>query len=86
MGGERSDFRDGFPSVIQTDIALEPEDQGGPVVTLDGEIIGLNIARAGRIKTYTLPSEVILELLEDVDFHRFINPVTNDIKSFELLE
>ena len=35
---------------------LQPWLCGGPLVNLDGEAIGLNIARAGRVTTYALPA------------------------------
>ncbi len=46
----------GYGTVIQTDLPIEPEYCGGPVVDLDGRLVGFNIARAGRIKTYALPA------------------------------
>ena len=42
----------------------EKQQCGGPVVDLNGNVIGINIARAGRIKTYTIPAADILALLE----------------------
>jgi len=55
LGGELSTRRSGFPSVFQHDSYLQPEQCGGPVVNLDGEVVGLNIARAGRVATYAIP-------------------------------
>ena len=66
MGGELSGRRTGFGSVIQTDMVLTPKDCGGPVVDLDGKVLGVNIARAGRVETWILPSEVIKPLLADL--------------------
>ena len=45
---------------------LKPNECGGPLVDLDGRVIGLNIARAGRTETYAIPSEVILQLLPEL--------------------
>lgn len=55
LGGELSTRRSGFPSVFQHDSYLQPEQCGGPVVNLDGQVVGLNIARAGRVATYAIP-------------------------------
>jgi serine protease Do len=66
MGGELSGRRTGFGSVLQTDMVVEPKNCGGPVVDLDGKVLGVNIARAGRVETWILPSEVIRPLLDDL--------------------
>lgn len=49
---------DNFPEVVQHDIPLHPADMGGPVATLEGKIIGINIARVDRVTTFALPMEV----------------------------
>ncbi|QDU74124.1 serine endoprotease [Bremerella volcania] len=59
LGGELSTRRSGFPSVFQHDSYLQPEQCGGPVVNLDGQVVGLNIARAGRVATYAIPGSVL---------------------------
>ena len=66
MGSTLSNRRTGFPTVLQHDIVLKPNECGGPLVDLDGRVIGLNIARAGRTETYAIPSEVILQLLPEL--------------------
>lgn len=63
MGTEVSDIRTGFPSIIQTDLPIEPRQCGGPVVDLRGNVIGINIARAGRIKTFMIPAEEVHRLV-----------------------
>lgn len=63
MGGDISERRRGFERVLQHDAEIEPEHCGGPLVNLDGEVVGLNIARAGRISTYALPSGLIKQKL-----------------------
>ncbi|RCS41029.1 PDZ domain-containing protein [Bremerella cremea] len=55
LGGELSTRRSGFPAVFQHDSYLQPEQCGGPIVNLDGKVVGLNIARAGRVATYAIP-------------------------------
>lgn len=61
LGGELSTRRSGFPSVFQHDSYLQPEQCGGPIVNLDGQVVGLNIARAGRVATYAIPGSVLSE-------------------------
>ena len=54
----------GFSNVLQTDIPIVPQHCGGPVVDLDGKVIGISIARSGRTKTYVVPSSEIDELMQ----------------------
>ena len=63
MGSTLSVRRTGFPQVLQTDMVVDAKDVGGPVVDLDGNVLGINIARAGRVETWVLPSEEIRPLL-----------------------
>lgn len=49
---------DNFPEVLQHDIPLHPSDMGGPVATLEGKVVGINIARVDRVTTFALPVEV----------------------------
>jgi serine protease Do len=66
MGSELSGRRTGFPTFLQHDGVLKPQDCGGPLVDLDGKVIGINIARAGRVETYAIPSEAVQTLLPDL--------------------
>ncbi|MDB5331229.1 MAG: hypothetical protein JWP03_2380 [Phycisphaerales bacterium] len=66
MGGALSERNSNFPAVLQHDTVLTPAQCGGPLVTLDGKAIGINIARAGRVESYVLPADVILALLDDL--------------------
>ncbi|MBL8848337.1 MAG: PDZ domain-containing protein [Planctomycetaceae bacterium] len=63
MGGELSLRRTGFSAVLQHDTVLAPEDCGGPIVDLNGDAVGLNIARAGRTETFALPADVVISVL-----------------------
>lgn len=63
MGSELSDRRRGFEMVLQHDAEVKPVHCGGPLVNLDGEVVGLNIARAGRIASYALPSSLLRQKL-----------------------
>ncbi len=64
LGGELSERRGGFEQVLQHDTVLRPRDCGGPVVDLDGNVVGINIARAERVASYALPATVVLEVLD----------------------
>jgi len=59
MGSTLSERRRGFEMVLQHDAEIHPEHCGGPLVNLKGEVVGINIARAGRISSYSLPSSLI---------------------------
>ena len=48
---------DSFPDALQHDIPLAPSDMGGPLATLDGKVVGINIARVDRVTTFALPVE-----------------------------
>jgi len=64
MGGALSERRQGFERVLQHDAEIRPEHCGGPVVNLKGEVVGINIARAGRVATYALPGSLVKRELE----------------------
>ncbi|EAQ81887.1 S1C family serine protease [Blastopirellula marina] len=64
LGGPLSSRRSGFPTVFQHDTFLRPEDCGGPVVNLDGKVVGLNIARAGRVASYAIPASILSEVVQ----------------------
>lgn len=64
LGGHRlSQVRENFQNVIQTDMQIQPEDCGAPVVDLSGRPVGIAIARAGRIKTFVIPAATLADLL-----------------------
>ena len=67
LGAIPSKRADNFPSVFQHDAPLFPEQCGGPVVDLDGKVIGVNIARNGRAASYAIPLENVQRL-----FRQFI--------------
>lgn len=63
MGAVPSLVRSNFPSVIQSDMPINPYDAGAPVADLDGNIVGITIARGSRIKTFIIPTKTIKKLL-----------------------
>ncbi|MCI0682117.1 MAG: gamma subclass chorismate mutase AroQ [Gemmataceae bacterium] len=66
MGSELSSRISGYPTILQHDSVIKPTDCGGPIVDLDGRVIGINICRAGRTESWAVPSEVIQPLLFDM--------------------
>jgi serine protease Do len=71
MGTTLSSRRGGFPSILQHDSGIRPEDCGGPLVDLDGKAVGINIARAGRTETFAIPAEEIQSLIGDLKSGKF---------------
>ena len=63
VGGRFSTRRVGYRSALQTDLTLTPEQCGGPLVDLEGRVVGLNIARSSRIRSFALPGASLRELL-----------------------
>ncbi len=74
MGSVLSSRRTGFPSVIMHDMVLKPSDCGGPLVDLSGHILGLNIARAGRVETWTLPAEELNKIIPELKAGKYPPP------------
>ncbi len=66
LGGKLSARAEGFDMAIQHDTVLQPWQCGGPLMNLDGKAIGLNIARAGRVASYALPSELVKQIIQDL--------------------
>jgi S1-C subfamily serine protease len=60
VNGPRNARLSGFDRVIQHDTVLDPDECGGPVLDTSGRVIGINIARAGRVVSYALPSSLVL--------------------------
>ena len=73
-GGGLSSRRTGFPQVIQHDTILLPKDCGGPLVDLEGRVVGINIARAGRVESWALPADVITPVLKELLDGKFPAP------------
>jgi serine protease Do len=66
MGSKLSSRRTGYPTILQHDSVLLPEDCGGPLVDLAGRVLGINVCRAGRVESWTVPTEVIRPLLVEM--------------------
>jgi serine protease Do len=74
--GNLSLRRTGFAEVIQHDTVLDAEDCGGPLVGLDGLGLGINVARASRTATYSIPADVIVSILPDMKNGKYPPPST----------
>ena len=64
MGGEPNRIRDGFSRVVQSDMKIQADQVGGPVVDLEGRVVGITMARADRTRTYIMGSEALMDLLK----------------------
>jgi serine protease Do len=58
--------RDSFPTVFTHDFSLRPEQCGGPVVDLSGNVVGLNIARADATRTLAIPADVLRAVIKSL--------------------
>ncbi len=65
MGGELSERRTAFPAILQHDSILKPNECGGPLCDINGNCLGINIARAGRVESYALPIDIIGTLVPE---------------------
>ena len=66
LGGGLSERRFGFASAFQHDTVIEPTEVGGPVVNLDGEVVGFNIARSGRTETYAIAADSLAKVVKEL--------------------
>jgi hypothetical protein len=67
MSGPLSERLSGFPLALQHDMPISPVVCGGPLLDLQGRCIGINVSRAGRVKTLAIPASDIRKLLSSVD-------------------
>ena len=65
-GGPFSTRRFGFGKVIAHDSVIAPENCGGPLVALDGNVVGINIARSMRVATFAVPISSIYRFIKYV--------------------
>jgi serine protease Do len=70
-GGRLSVRRTDLGTVFQHDAPIDPERCGGPIVGLDGKVVGINIARAGRTAAYAIPATIIPPLIEPLQSGKF---------------
>jgi S1-C subfamily serine protease len=58
-GGKLSKRRTNFPLAIQTDTAIWADQCGGPLINLQGQTIGVTIARYDRVCTFAIPAGLV---------------------------
>jgi len=75
MGSELSKRAKDFPMAFQHDTALQANECGGPVVDIEGRIVGINIAREGRVSSLAIPTSMVLEVVDRLKTGEF-GPVT----------
>lgn len=61
-----SERRTGFPMVIQHETMVTRRTVGGPVFTLDGHFVGMNIAAVNRVEAFAIPSQELAEVFESL--------------------
>jgi len=88
MSGRLSRHRRSFINVFQHDLVLAPEECGGPLVDLDGHVVGLDIARSGRVESLAIPAADLKNLLAQVTTGKFALPdldaLRDELKKAEL--
>ncbi|WP_316798359.1 trypsin-like peptidase domain-containing protein [Pedobacter frigidisoli] len=64
FAGGKSVRRDGFEKVFIHDIAIKPEECGGPLFDRKGHLLGITIARYSRTSCLAIPTAVLLNFLK----------------------
>ncbi|MDZ7689222.1 MAG: trypsin-like peptidase domain-containing protein [Halobacteriales archaeon] len=59
-----SDFS--IPDTVQTDAGIDSGNSGGPLVTLDGEVVGVNRARQGNSIGFAVSSALVERVVPDL--------------------
>jgi ubiquinone biosynthesis protein UbiJ len=77
MGARLSGRRKNFPLAFQHDTALRANECGGPVVNLDGDVVGVNVARAGRVSSLAIPAHRVLEIIEELGSGAYSPEIVN---------
>lgn len=57
-----------LPGVIQTDAAINPGNSGGPLLTLDGKVIGINVAtvQGAQSISFAIPVNMVKNIIRNV--------------------
>jgi serine protease Do len=56
--------------VLPHDTVVRPRDCGGPLVDTDGNVVGINIARALRVSTFAIPADTVRQVVEELKQRR----------------
>lgn len=65
-GGKLSERRTDFPVALTHDAVIWANDIGGPALNLDGQAVGINIARYGRTATYAIPADQAQQIINQM--------------------
>ena len=77
MGSILSRRRKNFPDAFQHDSMLTSKTCGGPVVDLSGKIVGINIARSGRVESLAIPAYLAREIVESLKTGKLAPEIVN---------
>ncbi len=80
MGSVLSRRSNDFEMALQHDSPLQAKQCGGPLVDLSGNVVGINIARSGRVDSLALPAEVVLPILQELKTGKMLPAVVNKEK------
>jgi serine protease Do len=88
MGSDLTRKSAEFPNAMTNDLGLDADQCGGPVVNIDGKMVGMNVARSGRTSTFMINNKVIKDLLSSLNTGKLadvIDPTTvdRDIADYE---
>lgn len=77
MGSTLSKRRKKFPIAFQHDSGLNSNTCGGPIVDLSGKIVGINIARSGRVSSLALPVEIVRPIISMLKTGEYAPAIVN---------
>lgn len=68
VASDRAGSRESLDQLIQTDAAVNPGNSGGPLINLDGEVIGVNVAIAAEAENigFALSSNIVKSAVDSV--------------------
>ncbi len=77
MAGDGRGLVEQLDHVIQTDAAVNPGNSGGPMLNLDGEVIGMNVAASLGAENigFALPSNIVSDVVASVkEYGEIVRP------------